>query len=101
MAAIETWPTFRPQLIDNAGDHLWQKAFDDFFLCRLESRYFRPIEILKKQDRFAGEGFSVMTLLCSLVEFLESTWQGKNFRFISRKERKNGVEPGKFEYSDS
>ncbi len=101
MATIETWPAVRPQLVDNPGEELWRKAFEDFFLCRLESRYFRPIEILKTQDRFVGEGFSIMTLLCSLVEFLESTWQGKNFRYISRKERKNGVRPGKFEYSDS
>jgi hypothetical protein len=101
MATIEIWPALRPQLVNNAGEELWRKAFEDLFLCRLESRYFRPIEILKTQDRFVGEGFSIMTLLCSLVEFLESTWQGKNFRYISGKERKKGVRPGKFEYSDS
>jgi hypothetical protein len=45
----------------------------------------------------AGEGFSIVAIQCSLIEFLESTIQGKRYRF-----RRNG-DPrlGPYEYSIS
>jgi len=73
----------------------------EYFSDRLESRYFGPIKTLKKHDRFAGEGFSIVAILCGLVEFLESTVQGKNYRYLSQQERRTGVRVGEFEYSDS
>lgn len=101
MADIDQWPSFRPQLIQKGGPGFWRRAFRSYFRHRLESRYFRPIRLLKKHDAFKGEGFSIMTILCSLIEFLESTLQGENYRYISPNERRKGAKPGEFEYSDS
>ena len=44
-----------------------------------------------------GEGFSIVAIQCSLIEFLESTIQGKSYRY-----RRNGDPPlGQYEYSNS
>ena len=57
----------------------WQEAFEDYFSARLRAYYLDPIELLRSKGPLQGEGFSIVTIQCSLIEFLESTWQGKNF----------------------
>jgi hypothetical protein len=69
----------------------WDEAFNSF--CeRLRPRYLEPIQILQESGRFKGEGFSIVAIQCSLVEFLESTIQGINYHHQSR---------GKYEYRKS
>lgn len=80
---------------DNSAD-AWIKVFEDFFKPRLEMRYLSPIAILQEHGEFSGEGFSIMTILCSLIEFLESTYQGKSYKFLRK-----GEELGEHEYSSS
>jgi hypothetical protein len=46
--------------------------------------------------RYIGEGFSIVALQCTLIEFLESTLIGKNYRFL-----KKGQVLGEHEYSSS
>ena len=44
-----------------------------------------------------GEGFSIAAVQCSLIEYLESTIQGKSYRY-----RRDGDPPlGQYEYSNS
>ena len=57
----------------------WCEAYD-FFFERLKTRYLEPIEALKKSDERIGEGFAIVTLLCSFVEFLAAAREGKNYR---------------------
>jgi len=101
MAAIGNWHLFRAQLLETGGEALWRRAYKERFVERLEYRYFGPIKILKAHDKQLGEGFSIMTILCAVIEFLESTRQGKNHRYISRKERKKGIQLRSDEYVDS
>ena len=63
---------------------------------RLNLRYFNPIRILQENGTFEGEGFSIMAILCTLVEFLESTFRGLRYRFVTKKRE---LEP--FEYNVS
>ena len=44
-----------------------------------------------------GEGFSIVAIQCSLIEFLESTIQGKSYRYV----RKGDPPLGQHEYSNS
>lgn len=74
----------------------WESAFKDFFLQRLELRYLGPIKVLQKNGKYLGEGFSIVAIQCSLVEFLESSFQGKNYRHQLR-----GQLLGAHEYSAS
>lgn len=74
------WQEFRSQLVPGGDADQWQRAFDEFLMGRLELRYLKPIRILQEHGTLEGEGFSILAILCTLVEFLESTFQGKNYR---------------------
>jgi hypothetical protein len=75
----------------------WGKAFEDYFHTRLSLRYLGPIKVLQENGSFQGEGFSIAAIQCSLIEFLESTVQGKSYRFL----RKGDPQLGPHEYSSS
>ena len=74
----------------------WQRAFTDYFQARLRFRYLNPIRLLQEYGSFEGEGFSILAIQCSLIEFLESTVQGVNYRHLRRRETL-----GPHEYSHS
>lgn len=79
------WRDFRDEfnLPENPCPEIWARAFDEYLYPRLETRYLHPIEAIKKIDKAKGEGFSMMAILCTLVEFLESTIQGH--KYVKRK----------------
>lgn len=74
----------------------WEEAYREYFLERLRLRYLNPIRILRDDGTFQGEGFSIAAIQCSLIEFLESTWQGTKYRFLRK-----GETLGPFEYTSS
>lgn len=66
----------------NANDPTeWRKIFDRFFLQRLALRYLSPIETLQSNGTRMGEGFTIASIQCALIEFLASTRCGKNYRY--------------------
>lgn len=93
---VGEWFALRPRLLDGKDLDAWQQAFDGFFRERLESRYFKPIEALGKLHK-KGEGFSIVAIQCSLIEFFGSTLEGKTYRFNPGKKLKLG----EFEYDGS
>jgi len=93
----DDWKRFRATLTPGGDPDLWKKAFDDYFHIRLSLRYLGPIKVLQENGTFQGEGFSIAAIQCSIVEFLESTVQGKCYRFV----RKGDPPLGTYEYSSS
>lgn len=93
----DDWNTFRAALIPGGDPTIWNKAFEDYFHTRLHLRYLDPIKVLQDNGTFQGEGFSIAAIQCSIVEFLESTVQGKSYRFL----RKGDPALGPYEYSSS
>jgi hypothetical protein len=79
-----------------AGSATWQATFEDFFVQRLKLRYLDPIEVLQSNGTFRGEGFSIHAIQCSLIEFLESTAQGLNYKWVRRSQ-----DLGAYEYCKS
>jgi hypothetical protein len=73
----------------------WSFGPEKFFLGRLTERYLRPVEILRDVGQWSGEGFAILTILCGIVEFLESTVQGVNYCHAGE------GPPGVHEYSSS
>jgi hypothetical protein len=72
-------------------------CFQRLLLGAAEQRYFEPVRALENMSEKAGEGFAIVTLHCSLIEFLASTLAGKSYRY-----RRKGDPPlGVHEYSDS
>lgn len=77
---------------------LWNTAFDDFFMERLNTRYLDPIRLLEKHGNNKGEGFSIVSLQCALIEFLQTTRDGTNFKDGSGRYK---PEDSKWEYGSS
>jgi len=72
------WHTLRARLITGKSDG-WAEAFTDFYMPRLHFRYLHPISVMQEHGTFMGEGFAIMAVQCTLIEFLESTELGINF----------------------
>ena len=90
----EDWWALRPSLL-RRDEGAWRIAAEKFFLGRLTERYLRPVEILRDVGQWSGEGFAILTILCGIVEFLESTVQGVNYCHAGE------GPPGVHEYSSS
>jgi hypothetical protein len=91
----DDWRTLRTILI--GGDaSAWHRAVADYFQERLRLRYLNPIRVLQEYGSFQGEGFSILAIQCSIIEFLESTMQGLSYRHLRR-----GETLGPHEYSAS
>jgi hypothetical protein len=89
------WHALRPSL-DRDDLDAWKGAYRDFFVERLKRRYLDPIAVLKESGTLIGEGFSIMAIQCSLIEFLEAMRLGKTYR------RPTKAQPlGPYEYSTS
>lgn len=95
---VRDWRELEGKLTASRKDEaLWQEAFNDFFKERIETRYLTPVKTLNQLSNDNGEGFSIVTIYCSLIEFLESTLTGKTYRY-----RKKSDPPlGENEYSNS
>lgn len=68
-------------MLASTGDlGLWDAAFENFFRDRLHTRYFLPMAAIERDSANAwGKGFSIVTIQCSLIEFLQSTYEGLSY----------------------
>jgi hypothetical protein len=92
----DDWRALRNTLVIGGDSALWQRAFDEYFQERLRLRYLGPIRLLQQHGTFQGEGFSILAIQCSLIEFLESTVQGLTYRYLRK-----GETLGHYEYRKS
>src|SRR5579859_6164718 len=93
----DDWSALRGALIVGGDPIPWHTACEEYLVARLTLRYLEPIQILRANGTFQGEGFSIVAIQCTLIEFLESTVQGKSYKY-----RRRGDPPlGPYEYSDS
>lgn len=78
------WAVLRNDLLSEPSQSLWERAFSQYYRMRIDSRYLEPIASIQRRDTERGEGFAIVALFCTLVEFLESCEKGHNFHFIGR-----------------
>jgi hypothetical protein len=90
------WRAFRAMLMVGGDPTAWERAFTEYFRARLSLRYLNPIRLLQEHGSAEGEGFSILAVQCTLIEFFESTVQGLNYRYVRR-----GATSRPHEYSDS
>ena len=95
---VDDWKAFRTELMNGGTESAWETAFNNYYLDRLNRRYLHPIKILQEKGNKTGEGFSIVAIQCSLIEFLESTVQGKTYKYLPYERRH---ELGPHEYSSS
>ena len=77
--SVGEWRAIQPNLLAGANPEIWGSILKDFYFDRLKTRYLDPIEAILKMELSAGEGFAVVAIQCSLIEFLESCFQGVNY----------------------
>jgi hypothetical protein len=97
LKTVDDWINLKTLLANYNDMNAWHTAYSDFYLARLKDRYLAPLTAIKEGGTYSGEGFSIMAIICSLIEFLESTFQGINYRYRAKKDRALG----KFEYGGS
>ncbi len=97
---VADWKNLEDKLSNHPN--LWETAFDDFFCSRLETRYLNPIHLLQIHGENTGEGFSIVSLQCALIEFLQTTRDGANFKNGGGKyEPEKWKENNNYEYGSS
>lgn len=94
---VKDWEKQRELLIqdiflDHHNSDLWEKAYAYFF-DRINSRFLNPIKWILEKKKHKGEGFSVVALMCIVLELLEAFYQGKVYTTSDR--------PQPYEYNSS
>lgn len=74
------WQKLSPQLVAGADAATWKEVLRAYYRGRLQSRYLDAIAAIRKSGGSKGEGFVIVAIQCSLIEFLESCNQGINYR---------------------
>lgn len=92
----KTWKTLRVRL-NNSYDYntTWEKVIN-LFRQRIEHFYFDPIESILAPQSKKGEGFSILTLQCALIEMFAAFRTGTIYN--RNKPRTGGLA---FEYKSS
>lgn len=93
--SVDDWFACKAGLVIGGDPDAWKSACDKFFIERLQTRYLDPIKALQSSKLLKGEGFSIVTLQCSLIEFLGSTIEGMSYRYAPDNQLRQ------FEYKDS
>lgn len=94
---VADWTSIKGRLTGSRNPSAWTEVFNDFFNARLYTRYFQPINALEGLGQNEGEGFAIVVLQCSLIEFLASTLEGSSYKY-----QRNGQPPlGPFDYANS
>lgn len=95
---VGNWVVMRAQLTNANDPEAWKRAFTDFFLERLRSRYLEPVEVLRGAGDQTGEGFAITAIQCSLIEFLGAMLKGQSYVHPSEL---NGRKKTDLEYTSS
>lgn len=75
------WEKLEKELkADFTNTDLWNKAFS-VLESRLCERYILPAETIQNSSSVRGEGFSITAILCSLIEALETFYEGKCYKY--------------------
>ena len=78
---IDTWNSLRP-LLNNSynynNNENWVKAIK-LFQTRLDRKFFTPIKSIIDKKILEGEGFTIVTVQCAIIESLASFRSGQIF----------------------
>ncbi len=89
----DDWGNLQKELrADFYNEELWCKALD-VFETRINERYIKPAEEIQNNLSISGEGFSITAILCSVIETLETFYEGKCYKYekpINNNEYGNG-----------
>ena len=73
------WPIIETMLVGTPTVDDWAAAFEMCLQARIRNRYLDPIRMLQNGP-YQGEGFTILTIQCALIEFLGALKRGWNYR---------------------
>jgi hypothetical protein len=85
---VSDWINLRSKLFESEDN--WPKALE-VFEERINSRFIEPIEMIKKNGKNEGEGFTIALISVVLLEFLAAFELGKIY-----KTNKEGISPHEY-----
>lgn len=92
---IDDWKNLRLKLNqDYSFNDEWETAIL-LFDTRLKRKFFKPVQTIIDQQTLEGEGFTIVTVQCSLIEMLSAFRKGEIYN------HKNKTGTPKFEYFES
>jgi len=94
----QTWSKHRMELNGSYGYSEDWKTIIKLFENRIKDFYFAPINDILRPNNRKGEGFSVLTLQCALIEMFAAFKQGK---IHTHKRPKKDEKRPTYEYYDS
>ena len=73
------------QIVKNSYDYSehWKEVIERF-KTRIEDFYFSPIDRVKEPNELKGEGFTILTMQCTLIEMFAAFKYGKIYKFNKR-----------------
>lgn len=89
-----SWAIRAAELRKSSTPELWRQTIQQYLDGRLHPRYLQPIGEMEKLNKFQGEGFSVVTIQCALIEFLAALREGVKYK-------REKPDPNNHEYSGS
>lgn len=78
------WLHIRERLKSNFENKADWVSATDLMRKRFQTRYFTPIEHILSLNITTGEGFAVVSLMCGLIEFLQSCIEGKTYELYAK-----------------
>ena len=90
------WKKRKSELNNGGSNELWEKTFNEFLEKRISLRYLKPIKIIQDNAKLQGEGFTIVSIQCALIEFLAALIIGKNYKYT-----RCGKSLTQYEYSNS
>lgn len=92
---IHQWDELRIKLKNHyAMSSDWESAIT-LFKTRLARKYFRPLQTIINERKFEGEGFTIVTIQCSIIESLASFRTGEIYNLDKKASSPN------YEYNGS
>lgn len=81
-ALPKDWPAIKATVRGDPSQDTWAAVADAVLRKRLKRLYFDPIHRLTREpgEPGQGEGFAILTIQCSVLEFLAALRKGWNFR---------------------
>lgn len=90
--SIKEWNRCRQKLGKESTVQDWEDAFS-FFNDRITTRYLNPIKEILEMNQSTGEGFAAVNLQCSLIETIESFYNGWIYEYSGDRKKSNYRKP--------
>lgn len=90
-ALPKDWPAIKATVEGDLSENTWTVVANVVLRGRLNRLYFDPIHHLTRDpgERGQGEGFAILTIQCSVLEFLAALRKGWSFRHGHKEEGKD------------